>query len=171
MQLWVHGVCHLTLEHLCARCLNRPAGRPAARGGLRRPSAEWQRRQAAALKAKSQPLSMFNTAHPCQLAAILESPPAKPTTSAGGPGATKAAADEPPQQTAQQAGASCNDTAAKHGVTASSEPDKAVSSPADKAEVGAGSAKEGLIGITAATPLPHVVYTEKGDSEEGRSTT
>ncbi len=144
----------------CACCLIRPA----ARGGLRRPSAEWQRRQAAALRAKSQPLSMFNTAHPCQLAAILENPSPKRASS---PGAAQTATNERPQQPLQQAGASCSGAAAEHGSPASSSPAEAASSTADKAGVGGGSAKAGAIGITAAVPLPHVVYTGNGDSKEG----
>ena len=128
-------------------------------GSLRRPSEQWRARQAAALHAKQQPLSMFNTAHPTQLARILEAPPLAPATSADAKQNGSAAAPHEMHQDQEQAArqeesatsvmrmptliGKCSLTVGQAVGDVSRAPEQA--------------AKSG-ISIVEAVPLPHVVH-------------
>ena len=129
-------------------------------GSLRRPSEQWRARQAAALHAKQQPLSMFNTAHPTQLARILEAPPLAPATSADAKQNGSAAAPHEMHQDQEQAArqeesATSGDAHAnldrKNGSLTVGQAVGDVSRAPEQA------AKSG-ISIVEAVPLPHVVH-------------
>ena len=120
-------------------------------------------RQAAALQARQQPLSMFNTAHPTQLARVLEAPPLAPADHALSGGSSAAAACERASEQQHPPAAQQEGTAsAAAGGCATGKDDNLSGSCADRSSARMQEhAARGEISIAQVVPLPHVVH--RGD--------